>query len=252
MAMLLGASTVEASAFASSVDVVVNGLTQGRGLVALVSIKQAGGDAITSITTTNNGSFTLIGSLQNGTGFVAGFAIQMAYLSSMPTGGNETITVNTNIVNSPDIVCTVAEVYFSGNLGILLDGSGTGANSTANPSVTVTTGSNNSGLIGVVQTTDGSSAGNPSDYAGSGYTYLTSNRDMFDNPSEYKLDAGAAGAQSVTWVTTATEWFACAAGFKQASVANAGIVTGLGSSSLTGVQGVVGMGLIPGSMIAGT
>lgn len=205
-AMTLGAAYVGVNGGSGANSLTYNGLTSGRGLVVMILWQDGAATTITSVAATSESNLTLIGTpSRNAT---TGWSSQIAYLGTISTTGNKTITTtfSDTVIGS---YVFAQELYDSVAGGIALDGFANTNGGTANPTVDVTTGSNNSAILAVLE----NSTGAPT--AGSGYTAQGTawfNAEYW----EYDLDVGTAGTYAANWTVASSNWSLAAAGFKAA------------------------------------
>lgn len=178
---------------ASTVAVTINGVTAGNSLVVLC--EWFGVTTISSITISGESNATVVGSpAVNATGTVSA---QTAYLANVTTGGNKTVTLTLSGTSSTFNI-TVLEIV-GANKASFVDASAnynSGAGSVANTNSTITTVAANAALFASISANTGVTP-----TAGSGFTSVFAGT---FGATEYKLNAGAAGSQTVAFVHAST------------------------------------------------
>lgn len=169
-----------------------------------------------SFTGAGNGNATLIGSPRaSGNGRVT--TVQLAYLANVSTGGSTTVSV-TWTGGSPVGGYWLTAVEFAGaDTATFYDAcTVTGADSPNTDTITLTTVSNNDLIFAYF--TSGGQTTIPTIANYTGYTGAITNAHW--TYGYYRLDAGAAGNNTIsTGNTNANQWVWAAAGFKVAAVA---------------------------------
>ena len=191
-----------------SVSLDYAGTTAGRGLYIIVMmLTPTSPPTFGSVTISGESNATLIGSVvRNAT---SGWAIQQAYLPALSSGGTKTVTATWTAEDSGAVIY-VRELRDDVVGGIALDGHNGASGSSADPSFTVTTGTNNALVIG------GLYPGGNDPTAGAGYT--KTGISWFDFEAiQHNIDVGTAGAIPFNWTNAAGQWVMAAAGFKAAS-----------------------------------
>lgn len=189
----------------TSLGVTLAGTTAGRSVIVGVCWESTT-ITLNSVTCTGE-SVNLVGSPTTG----GGARVQLAYVAELSSGGSKTFTAN---FSSSVAGAGIFAIEFAGGLASsFLD---TSVNATAtgtNPSTTLTTGQNNCLVIGVQVNTTGVAT------SGAGYTNIagTSSWSKFFK-AQYKLDAGAAGSNTVDWSNASSNtWIIQAASFNTVS-----------------------------------
>ena len=229
MSIVLGAAAVvNDNATTQTIAVTYNSLTSGRGLVAMVIFGDFGAEDITSITVTGESNMTLLGThARSG----VNHSTQMAYLPAMTSSGNKTITATISQENQPVKKLIVQEVYDDVTGEIVEDGVANGLGTAANPSINLTTGTDNDAILAVLI----SEGSEPT--TGTGFTLLHSGASFAYERAQYDLDAGTAGSVAVGWTTPGTgDWSIAAAAFK--GVAGAGAVSPTVNEDVTVAESV--------------
>lgn len=208
-AMSLGVAAVSAAdTNGSTASLSLTGLTAGCGIVAAVMIADdtGGSQTLTSVSDGTN-TFTNVGTMALQP--TSGWGIQQAFLAAS-AGGSLTLTATYTQSSGTNALFIAQELCSgAGSGGIALDGTANGAATGANASVSVTTGSNNSAVIGFIFP-----GADPT--AGANYTRVSVA--WFDFEAfEYDLDAGTAGPITVDWTNASSNWVMSAAGYKAAA-----------------------------------
>lgn len=205
--MSLGTTYVSGSQAISSLVLTYAGTTSGRGIVCGFEFGGAT-SAITGVDVSGQAA-TLLGS--NAYNSTMGYNTRLAYLGALSSGGSKTITVTWTNSGTESLYGICQELYSNAG-GIAIDGTATGSTgSTANPSLSVTTGAANSALFGFIA----DSSAEP--FAGTGFTEIIYQVQINLEESEYNLDAGASGSKTVGWTLSASQWTASAAAFTAAA-----------------------------------
>lgn len=137
---------------------------------------------------------------------------QFASLANVTTAGTKTITVKWTPFVPSSFGGAFALAVAGGATSGIFDTSAAADGNSSTPSVSLSPTVNNALIVGIVNSNDGE----PS--AGSGYTLFDLTNVFLYDSSEYKLDAGTAGARAVNFTTPggsgSPAWTVNAASFK--------------------------------------
>jgi hypothetical protein len=150
---------------------------------------------LVSITISGESNATIHGSPHVPAGGDGYATTQWASLANVTTGGTKTITVTWTPFVASSLGGAFALAVAGGAAASILDVSAANDGNSNTPSVSLTTTVANDLIVAVVNSNDGE----PS--AGSGYTLFDIPNVYIYDSSEYKLDAGAAGAKTVNFTT---------------------------------------------------
>lgn len=184
----------------TSLAATLNSTTAGRHLVIAVMWESAS-NLLSSLTCSGE-TIQLIGTKTSG----GPASIQLAYIASLSSGGNKTITA---AFSSSVAAAIMVREFAGGDAADFLDANNTGSGTSTNPSISLTTGSDNCLIVAA----ESNQVGNPS--PGSGYTdFGVSNGWSTFFEGQYDLDAGSAGSKTVDWANaSSTNWAIAAASF---------------------------------------
>jgi len=184
----------------TSLAATLTGTTAGRHLVIGIGWESGGSSNLVSLTCSGE-TVVLVGSP-----VAASARIQLAYIAELASGGSKTITAT---FSTSTAAYMFVREFAGGDPSDFLDASNTGSATSTNPSISLTTTTDNCLIVGVETNT----TGNPS--PGSGYTdFGVSNGWSVFFEGEYDLDAGSAGAKTVDWSNaSSTPWAIAAAAF---------------------------------------
>ena len=206
MSITIGATAVfNAGSGVTNSYTYTNSVTAGRGMWLGILWAETGGTVTVSSATVGADSATLVGTpAYNAT---TTWKSQVAYVPALSASGTPTITITFSATVASSAIWS-QELYDSVTGGIAVDGVGNAQGSTSNPTVNVTTGSNGSAILAVLE-----NSGAIAPLAGSGYTLQTIA--WFQNESwEYDLNMGTAGTYAANVTVVASQWSIAAAGFK--------------------------------------
>jgi len=200
VAIVLDIGPTEATGNSAAPAVTLTGCANGAGVV--VGIGWNNSSALTAVDVGGQAG-TVIGSgYYNAT---LGSKIQFAYLPSLSSGGNKTVTATIGTATW----WTIYAVSVTGHdTATFYDSEGGGTGNSTNPTAPVTTVADNCAMFSY--TSNGVADATP----GAGYTGITlSDFNQFEN-GQYDLDVGTAGAQSVAYTVGTSQWATAAAAFK--------------------------------------
>jgi hypothetical protein len=171
-------------------DITLTGTTAGRGVVVLICWEDNGPATTISTVTVGGQSATIVaGSLAQGTAIDY---TQLALLNNLTSGGNKTVTVTmSGSAYATGVAVEVAGLDTTAAADASLSITGT----TSTPITgTITTATANASIFAVTTAAGDSTAG-------PNYTLLSNPRtnNGYNDEDEYWLDAGAAGAKTVSF-----------------------------------------------------
>lgn len=223
MAFVLGANAVydggSPGTSSDTISFVVSGCTAGRSLVVGAEWVSSSPN-ISSITCSGESDLTLIGSKVSNSGITS--SCQLAYLANITTSGDKTITIT--LSSAATYRGAFGYEFSGGRAADFLDASLTGTGSSADPSISLTTGEDNTLVVSICSAVNAVSA------AGSAYTLINMGGSFRDG--EYDLDGGTAGARAVDYTATTGSWAVAAASFNLD--VNTAITGAAGTATLTG------------------
>lgn len=217
MAFTLGAAPAQAVNSGTQATTASTAFTAGRGLVALINWAHASATITSVIYDPGGANQTSL--VAAGTAVVQGGndRCHIYYLSNIPATKSTTIQVTWSATLAGAGFLNVKELI-GGDTTTLLDNTGSGTGSSANPNCSVTTLTANCCIFAT-----GSSAGSELTASGTGYVGIAISDPAWWAAGEYNLDVSAAAAKTVTMTATTGTWCIKAASFKLAG--GAAVVT---------------------------
>lgn len=212
----------------TTVAATLTGTTAGRHLIVLIGWEN-GTQTLSSVTCSGESDLTILtSSTANGGGRIA-----IAYLANNVNGGDKTVTATFS--GSVTGKAISVNEFYGGDTTSLLDAQTTATGSTANPSLSLTTTTDNALIVSAVTAPSGSPT------AGTDYT-LISGTSLWGIAwkCEYDLDASTAGSKTVNFVNaSATSWTMAAAAFKLVDNTREGTLTKTEASDTLAATGTV-------------
>jgi hypothetical protein len=203
---LVGAVQTAQEGGGGTITFTLNGVSAGNGIVVGVVWEPA--VTITSVTCSGESNLTL-GTQRDHA--ATGHSHQFAWLGNVTTGGNKTVTVNFS--SSPGTAgAGYAAALAGGDTADIFDAEQWATGTGTALSVGITTAADGAALFAIASSDGGDQS------AGTGFTVITLvDVSWYDN-GEYDLDAGSAGAKTVTMTAGSGQWGISAVALNAAAV----------------------------------